>query len=66
MKFSLQATHRDAIRALTLSGFVPAEPLLTGSLGAALLGKEFMLKDMEKGEAVTRKERRLEEATFFD
>ena len=45
--------------------FVPEEPLLTGALGAALLGKEFTLKAIAKGEPIQRKERRLEEATFF-
>ncbi len=46
--------------------FVPEEPLLTGAVGAALLGKELTLKALAKGEAIQRKERRLEEATFFN
>jgi len=45
--------------------FVPAEPLLSGALGAALLGKEITLKALAKGEPVQRGERCLEEATFF-
>ena len=46
--------------------FVPEEPLLTGALGAALLGKEITLKAMEKGEPLQTVERRLTEASFFD
>jgi predicted CoA-substrate-specific enzyme activase len=44
---------------------VPPEPLLTGAIGAALLGRELALKAIEKGEPLQTKERRLEEATFF-
>ena len=44
---------------------VPEEPLLTGAIGAALLGKEFILKALVKGEPIPKKERHLEEATFF-
>ena len=46
--------------------FIPSEPLLSGALGAALLGKETVMKAMEKGEPVQRGEHHLEEATFFD
>jgi predicted CoA-substrate-specific enzyme activase len=46
--------------------FVPEEPLLTGALGAALLGKEITFKAMEKGEPLQTVERRLTEASFFD
>lgn len=46
--------------------FIPDEPLLSGALGAALLGKETVKKALEKGEPVKRGEHRLEEATFFD
>jgi len=45
---------------------VPENPLLTGAIGAALLGKELTLKTIAKGEPLSKKERRLEEATFFD
>ncbi len=45
--------------------FVPEDPLISGALGAALLGKEITLKAMAKGEPVRRGERRLAEATFF-
>jgi predicted CoA-substrate-specific enzyme activase len=41
--------------------FVPDEPLLTGAIGAAILGKEFLAK----GETFQRKGRRLEEVTFY-
>ncbi len=44
---------------------VPKEPLLSVALGAALLGKELTLKGLAKGEPIQRKERHLEEATFF-
>ena len=46
--------------------FVPEDPLISGALGAALLGKEFVAKALAKGEPVQRKERRLAEATFFE
>ena len=44
---------------------VPEDPLLSGAIGAAILGKELTLKALAKGEPIQRKERRLEEATFF-
>jgi len=44
---------------------VPPEPLLTGAIGAALLGKDIVREAVEKGEALLRSERRLTEATFF-
>jgi predicted CoA-substrate-specific enzyme activase len=44
---------------------VPEDPLLTGAIGAALLGKEITLKTLARGEPIPKKERRLEEATFF-
>jgi predicted CoA-substrate-specific enzyme activase len=44
--------------------FVPEEPLLTGAVGAAMLGKDFTLKALAEGELV-QKERRLEEVTFY-
>ena len=45
---------------------VPEDPLLSGALGAALVGKEIVLKALAKGESVQRKERHLEELTYFD
>jgi len=44
---------------------VPEEPLLTGAIGAAILGKELTLKALESGKPLERGVRRLEEATFF-
>lgn len=44
---------------------VADSPLLTGALGAALLGREFVQKALARGESLPTKERRLEEATFF-
>jgi predicted CoA-substrate-specific enzyme activase len=45
--------------------FVPEEPLLSGAIGAALLGKEIVLKARVRGEPVPRGKRRLDEVTFF-
>ncbi len=45
---------------------VPEDPLLSGALGAAIVGKEIVLKALARGESPPRKERRLEEATFFN
>ncbi|MFC2059975.1 acyl-CoA dehydratase activase [Chloroflexota bacterium] len=45
--------------------FIPEEPLFSGAIGAALLGKAFTLEAMDKGEAIPRKQRFLDEATFF-
>jgi len=44
---------------------IPAEPLLTGALGAALLGRDAATQALEKGIPLETKERRLQEATFF-
>lgn len=45
---------------------VPGEPLLSGAIGAALLAKEIILKNLGRGETIKREERRLSEATFFE
>lgn len=45
---------------------VPGEPLLSGAIGAALLAKEIILKSLDRGETIQRRERRLDEATFFE
>ncbi len=50
---------------LGLNVSVPAEPLLTGALGAALLGRELALKALAEGKPVHEKELRLDEPTFF-
>lgn len=44
---------------------VPEDPLISGAVGAALLGKDLTLKALAKGEPLQRRERRLAEATFF-
>jgi predicted CoA-substrate-specific enzyme activase len=44
---------------------VPEEPLLSGAIGAALLGKEIALKAQAQGKPIQRGERRLDEAKFF-
>ena len=44
---------------------VPEEPLLSGAIGAALLGKEITLKALAQGKPVQRGKRSLSESTFF-
>lgn len=44
---------------------LPPEPLLTGAIGAALLGKDMAQKAAKDGVPLVRSKRRLEEATFF-
>jgi predicted CoA-substrate-specific enzyme activase len=44
---------------------LPPEPLLTGAIGAALLGKDIVKKAAESGEPLPRSERHLTEATLF-
>lgn len=44
---------------------VPPDPLLTGAIGAAILGKELVSKAMAAGVPIERKDRHLEEVTFF-
>lgn len=44
---------------------VPKDPLLSGAMGAALLGRKFTLEMIAKGEPVPKKERHLDEVTFF-
>ena len=57
---------KAVIEALGCEVLVPDDPLISGALGAALLGKEITLKAMARGETVQRGERRLAEATFFE
>jgi predicted CoA-substrate-specific enzyme activase len=56
---------RSVRRHLGCEVFVPEEPLLSGAFGAALLGREIILKALENGKPVHREERRLKEITFF-
>jgi len=44
---------------------IPENPLLSGAIGAAILGKELVLKALAEGEPIAKKERHLEEVTFF-
>jgi len=44
---------------------VPREPLLTGALGAALMGQEIYEKAVRAGSTLARKPRKLGEASFF-
>ncbi|RLC73582.1 MAG: 2-hydroxyglutaryl-CoA dehydratase [Chloroflexi bacterium] len=44
---------------------LPPDPLLTGALGAALLGRDLVEKAQKEGSFPTRQERRLEEVKFF-
>jgi len=44
---------------------VPEEPLLSGASGAALIGKDIVLKAMSAGEVVPRGERRFDDVKFF-
>lgn len=50
---------------LGFAALVPAEPLLTGAVGAALLGSDMVKQAAENGTRLSRSERRLEEATLF-
>jgi predicted CoA-substrate-specific enzyme activase len=45
---------------------VPAEPMLSGAFGAALLGKKLFLQALEKGDVLPTVPRRLQEVTFFE
>jgi (R)-2-hydroxyacyl-CoA dehydratese activating ATPase len=44
---------------------VPQDPLLTGCLGAALVGRDLYAQERAKNETVPRRVRRLEKASFF-
>ena len=44
---------------------VPPEPLLTGAIGATLLGKDIVKEAEKKGITLAKAERRLQEATLF-
>jgi predicted CoA-substrate-specific enzyme activase len=44
---------------------VPADPLLSGAIGAALLARDAALKAIAEGRPAGRLDRKLEEATFF-
>ncbi len=44
---------------------IPPEPLLTGAIGAAVIGKELFEKYAQQGASLQRSSKKLEEATFF-
>jgi predicted CoA-substrate-specific enzyme activase len=44
---------------------VPSEPLLTGAIGAALLGSDIVKQAAESGKPLPRSKRRLQEVTLF-
>jgi len=52
----------ESIRATLLS----LQPLITGALGAAVMGKDIFAKYMAEGQKPTRSVNKLEEATFFE
>jgi predicted CoA-substrate-specific enzyme activase len=64
------AKNKGVVKALVdYLGFpvlVPEEPLLTGAIGAALMGREITQKAVESDQPIERKVRRLEAATFFE
>ena len=50
---------------LGFPALVPTEPLLTGAIGAALLGRDIVKQAAESGTPLPRSERRLQEVTLF-
>ncbi|MFC1986248.1 hypothetical protein ACFLWC_04570 [Chloroflexota bacterium] len=44
---------------------IPPEPLLTGAIGAALLGRDAVLSAAKNNLPLTRSRHPLQEATFF-
>jgi predicted CoA-substrate-specific enzyme activase len=45
---------------------VPPNPLLSGAIGGAILGREIVLGALKEGKPIPKKERVLEEVTFFN
>ena len=50
---------------LGFPALVPPEPLLTGAIGAALMGRDIVKQAAESGTPLSRSERRLQEVTLF-
>lgn len=44
---------------------VPKEPLISGALGAAVLGKEYLLKAIKENKSIPKRKRLLEQPTFY-
>jgi len=51
---------------LGFPALVPPEPLLTGAIGAALMGRDIVKQAAENGTALPRSERRLQEVNLFN
>jgi predicted CoA-substrate-specific enzyme activase len=51
---------------LGFPALVPPEPLLTGAIGAALMGRDIVKQAAESGTSLPRSERRLQEVTLFN
>jgi predicted CoA-substrate-specific enzyme activase len=51
---------------LGFPALVPPEPLLTGAIGAALMGRDIVEQAAENGTALPRSERRLQEVNLFN
>jgi predicted CoA-substrate-specific enzyme activase len=51
---------------LGFPALVPPEPLLTGAIGAALMGRDIVKQAAENGTALPRSERRLQEVKLFN
>jgi predicted CoA-substrate-specific enzyme activase len=51
---------------LGFPALVPPEPLLTGAIGAALMGRDIVKQAAESGTPLPRSERRLQEVTLFN
>lgn len=56
---------RALARNLGCQVLVPQEPLMSGALGAALFGRDLVLKALTNNEAIARAERKLGETTFY-
>lgn len=61
----IPALVRAFMDKLGRSILVPEEPLMTGALGAAFLGREIVQKAVEEGREIERKERSLEEVEIL-
>jgi predicted CoA-substrate-specific enzyme activase len=57
--------HHALEEQLTCEILLPPEPLITGALGAALLGKDVAEKAVKKGQPLERKERSLKEVEIL-
>ncbi|MFH2046327.1 MAG: acyl-CoA dehydratase activase [Pseudomonadota bacterium] len=51
---------------LGFPALVPEEPLLTGAIGAALLGRDLAIKSLEKGGSIRHRANQLGKATFYE